>query len=142
MTWNEPENAEQVSESFEEFFSSNDDMNLIICHDEETIGMIPLFNISETAGKGVVAYWIDPDAQDNGYATEAVRLVVRYSFDERRFHKVVARAFAPNRASQRVLEKVEFHEEGYLRDAFYKDEKYVDAYRYGLLEGEWNTCEE
>lgn len=56
MTWNEPENAEQVSESFEEFFSSNDDMNLMICHDEETIGMIPLFNISETAGKGEVAY--------------------------------------------------------------------------------------
>jgi diamine N-acetyltransferase len=141
MTWNEPENGEQVSEAFEEFISDDNSVSLLIAHDDGPVGMISLFNIDRTAGKSELAYWIAPDAQSSGYATEAAELVVEYVFDERRFHKVVARAFASNQASQRVLEKIGFREEGHLRDAFYKGGQYVDAYRYGLLEGEWNSRE-
>ena len=78
-----------------------------------------------------------PEAWGEGYATEATELLVAYGFDQLRFNKVVAHAFAFNAASRRVLEKVGFTEEGVDREEAFIDGEYVDVHRYGLLEREW-----
>jgi RimJ/RimL family protein N-acetyltransferase len=103
----------------------------------ERVGTIGLHDITPTNGNGEVGYFFAPGAWGNGYATDATRTVTEYAFGERRLHKVYARAFAFNDASQRVLEKVGFEQEGLHRDQVFVDGEYVDVYRYGVLAGEW-----
>jgi RimJ/RimL family protein N-acetyltransferase len=78
-----------------------------------------------------------PSAWGNGYATDALREICRYGFDERRLNKVVARAYETNPASNRVLEKVGFEQEGTFRQEAFVRGEFVDIHRYGLLAAEF-----
>ena len=56
--------------------------------------------------------------------------------DQLRLEKLSADALATNPASQRVLEKNGFLEEGRFRDHAFVDGERVDVVRYGLLADE------
>jgi len=132
----QPKNLQQEREWFESV-GEGDGVGLLVCVDGEAVGSIGLHEVNEVWGRAEAGYWITPDAQGNGYATDALATLVEYAFDELRLHKVYAHAYETNPASRRVLEKVGFREEGLLREAAFVDGEYVDLYRYGLLEGEW-----
>ncbi|MDZ5810788.1 GNAT family protein [Halorubrum sp. AD140] len=99
----------------------------------DPIGFIWLFHIDDIAARGELGYWICPEEQGQGYATESKKLALKYAFDERGLQKVVARAFEGNAAPRRVLDKLGFKEEGYLRDHYFVNGEYIDTYLFGLL---------
>jgi ribosomal-protein-alanine N-acetyltransferase len=80
---------------------------------DEMVGRIALSNVSRGAWQNAtVGYFIDQAHQGRGYATEAVRWVLRWAFDELRLHRVQAGVMPRNVASARVLEKAGFRLEG------------------------------
>lgn len=81
-------------------------------------------------------YWIAPSHWGQGYATEAVKLLVPYLFDHFQPERVQAHAMAGNVASARVLEKAGLVFEGTLRRAFYRRGVYHDVKMYSVLKGE------
>lgn len=119
---------------------TGDSLALLACVDGDPVGQVVLnrehMGDSEY-GRGELAYWIDPDEQGNGYATDASRLLLSHCFDGLGLHKVVVRAFESNAASQRVVEKLGFTREGTFRDEAFVDGRWEDYYRYGLLREEW-----
>ena len=106
-----------------------------ICLDGSVIGGVRL--TIERSGSGTLGYGLGAEHWDRGYATEAVREVVRYAFEELHLHRVQAWVFANNAASQRVLEKVGFTYEGALREKVAWGDARVDDNIYGLLKSEW-----
>lgn len=124
-------------ESIAEMLDGERSTAFIVCRDGDPVGYVWLWGIDEATGRGELGYWIVPDAQGRGYAPEAVSLITEYAFSERRLHKVEARVWETNEASQRVLEKLGFEREGTLRDRNYVDGEHLDAHFYGVLEGEW-----
>ncbi|SFK66835.1 Protein N-acetyltransferase, RimJ/RimL family [Halogranum rubrum] len=116
----------------------SDGVVLLICVDGDPVGTVALNPPNDVWGVAEIAYMVAPDKWGNGYATEAVRLICRYGFEERRLNKVYAEPFATNTGSCRVLEKVGFSEEGTLRQEAFIEGEYVDVRRYGLLAEEWN----
>jgi RimJ/RimL family protein N-acetyltransferase len=137
LTLNRPANAEQLEEFFENAISSGDGATLIVCRDEEPLGMVALFDEDDVTGTATIAYYLDPDQWGNGYATEAVGLLCEYAFAERRLHKLRAEVIEPNDGSRRVLEKLGFEREGRLRDEKFVRGEHVDIHRFGLLADEW-----
>lgn len=128
-----PRNRSDVAAFVEE---SDDSVHLLACRDGDPVGFLWLFRIDDVAGRAELGYWIAPDEQGRGYASEAAELGVGYAFDDRGLHKVAARVFEWNEASRRVLEKLGFREEGYLRDHYYVDGERVDARLYALFDDE------
>jgi ribosomal-protein-alanine N-acetyltransferase len=134
--WPSLASFEPVTESEErEWIENNDEdgVTLLICVGDEPVGNIGLNGINEAWGLAELGYMIAPEAQGNGYATDAARRIVRYGFEDRRLHKIIANAYETNSASQRVLEKLGFQQEGVLRDQAYVRGEYLDVIRYGLL---------
>lgn len=131
----DPETMDDLDDAFEGYMQER--VNLLVCVDGEPVGAVALFDWDETAGRVELAYWVVPETQGNGYATDAASQALRYAFEERRCHKVVAGAFASNDASRGVLESLGFRQEGRLRDDAFVGGEYVDAVRYGLLAEEW-----
>jgi RimJ/RimL family protein N-acetyltransferase len=130
-----PQNADELDSDFEGYMSSA--VNLVVCRDEEPVGFVALFDWAESSGRVRIGYWIAPDHQGNGYASEATELAIDYAFEDRRCHKIVASAQARNDASRGLLESLGFTQEGRLRDHVFLDGKYVDRIMYGLLDSEW-----
>lgn len=115
------------------------DYPFVVCNGDERVGIVGLHEGDEPWGVAEIGYFVEPDHWGEGYATDALRCVVRYAFDERRHNKVEANAYEPNEASQRVLEKVGFAREGVRRDHAFVEGEYVDLYEYGLLANEWRS---
>lgn len=87
------------------------------------------------------AYW------GRGYALEACRAVLADGFANRNVRRVVAMCNPDNAASWRLLERLGFTREGYLRQNvfFRRDDDHQpvwqDTYEYGLMPGELrNPC--
>ncbi|TDT40752.1 RimJ/RimL family protein N-acetyltransferase [Streptomyces sp. BK208] len=72
-----------------------------------------------------------------GYATEAVRALLRWAFGTLDLNRVQAEADTRNPASARVLEKAGFVREGTLREDCVVDGEVSDSWVYGLLRREW-----
>lgn len=72
----------------------------------EIIGDIGFKGKPDHLCKVEIGYGIVPSAQRNGYATEAVKGLIEYSFSTGKVEKVVAECLLNNVASIKVLEKV------------------------------------
>ena len=108
-------------------------VQLAICVEDVLVGTIG-FDVREDVSRtGEVGYLLRPEAWDSGYATDALETIVRYAFEEFGLAKLVAQAYATNPASQRVLEKVGFVEEGVHRAEALVDGERVDVHYFGLL---------
>lgn len=72
-----------------------------------------------------------------GYGSEAIRLTLRYMFDERRYQKVNAEVYSFNEPSMRLHERLGFRLEGRLRRMIFSGGVYHDALIYGLTRDEF-----
>ncbi|QJW36756.1 GNAT family N-acetyltransferase [Cellulosimicrobium protaetiae] len=78
-----------------------------------------------------------PSHQGHGYATEAVRALLRVCFEDLGLRRVVANAFADNEPSWRLMERVGMRREGVgVRDSLHRDLGWVDGVTYALLADE------
>ncbi|MEV8601055.1 GNAT family protein [Streptomyces griseoviridis] len=72
-----------------------------------------------------------------GYAAEAVVMLLRFMFAERRYHKCEARIFAHNEVSLALHRRLGFAEEGRLRDHVFFASRHHDLVVMGILADEF-----
>jgi RimJ/RimL family protein N-acetyltransferase len=82
---------------------------------------------------------IDPAHRRRGYASEAVRMVCRYYFDELRYQKVTVPIHADNPASIALHEALGFQREGVHRRMIYTLGHHINVLWYGLTREEFST---
>ena len=80
-----------------------------------------------------------PDYLGKGIGTEVTRMVVDWGFKRLNAHRIWLGCSAENLGAIKCYEKVGFKREGVLREEIWSQGKYVDAVRYSILEGEWDT---
>src|SRR6478752_7222752 len=81
---------------------------------------------------------LHPDHTGHGYATEAVRELLRVCFDELHLRRVTADCFADNEASWRLMERVGMRREIHtLQESLHRSGRWLDGLGYALLADEW-----
>ncbi|MXV60931.1 GNAT family N-acetyltransferase [Natronorubrum sp. JWXQ-INN-674] len=134
-----PINGAQEQEFFENVVCNDDTVQLLIVADSEPVGTIGLNSIQWESRRAELGYWIAADHHQQGYGSDAAERLVAYGFDQLGLHKLSARVFEFNEASQGLLESVGFTREGVHRDGEFIDGEFQDVYWYGLLEDEWRS---
>jgi RimJ/RimL family protein N-acetyltransferase len=105
--------------------------------DGEFVGWINLFSGSPRHGNFSFGISIFRDFRQQGCAADAVRLILRYGFNELRGHKCNSECLAVNQGSIRLHQKLGFQEEGRRRQSVYMDGAYRDLVLFGLLKEEF-----
>ena len=137
-SYGECDTSSHTRERISEGHSTENPSALCAIRAEETVVGWAVTNLHDLrAHAAYVGYYVLPEYWGNGYASEAARLLVTYSFDELNAHRVEASVQADNPASRRVLEKLGFQKEGVKRDAFYKEGEYKDISLWSLLAEEF-----
>lgn len=81
-----------------------------------------------------LAWVLDPQFARQGYATEAVRELVRVCFEELALRRVVATCFADNTASWQLMEHVGMRRELHaVADALHRSSGWLDTFTYAAL---------
>jgi len=84
-----------------------------------------------------VGYWVDQARAGHGLAPEATVAVLRFAFEELSLHRIEVAIVPRNRASRRVVEKLELREEGVALLYLEIDGRWEDHVRYAITTEEW-----
>ncbi|MDR3609694.1 MAG: GNAT family N-acetyltransferase [Ignavibacteriaceae bacterium] len=82
--------------------------------------------------RGEIGYWIGFKYWNKGYCSEAAAAVIKYAFEELKLNKIHAQHMAHNVASGFVMQKCGMEYEGYLKQHYVKQGKFIDSVMYGI----------
>ncbi|MDF2606744.1 MAG: N-acetyltransferase [Bacillales bacterium] len=97
------------------------------------IGTIGFNAWSPKHRRAEIGYELHPEHWRKGYTLEALSKVIQYGFNELGFTRIGAVVFTENQASNNLLTKLGFQQEGILRDYMYQNGKAHDTYVYSIL---------
>lgn len=101
------------------------------------IGGISLMNIDSKNKNAELGYWLGKKYRNKGYISEAIRLILKFAFNELKLNKIYAQLWEKNLASIKVLKKNGFKKEGLLREAVYKFGKWENDLVFAVLKRDW-----
>jgi ribosomal-protein-alanine N-acetyltransferase len=97
------------------------------------IGIIGHYRIQPENYRSEIGYMLLPKFHNQGITSEAISLVLNYSFNHLNFHSVEAVVDPENFGSINVLEKNGFIKEAHFLENEYWDGKFWDSAVYSLL---------
>jgi RimJ/RimL family protein N-acetyltransferase len=103
----------------------------------EPVGSIGVHRAEPRTGTFSYGVMVAPEHWRKGYASEAVLLVLRYYFQERRYQKVTVTVDEYNEASQRLHRRLGFQQEGQLRRMAFTGGRFYDHLMFGLTREEF-----
>jgi ribosomal-protein-alanine N-acetyltransferase len=99
---------------------------IFLQNDNRLLGGITLGNVRRgVAQAGTLGYWIGKPHARQGHMSDALRAIIAFGFQTLQLHRLEAACLPTNAASQGVLRKLGFRQEGYAR-------------RYLRINGEWH----
>ena len=101
------------------------------------VGSIDTHHCDPRTGTFQYGIHIAAEHQRRGYASEAIRLVLKYYFEELRYQKVTVGVHAYNAGSIALHERLGFTREGTLRRMGFTRGAHFDLHYYGLTREEW-----
>ena len=105
--------------------------------DNQYMGNIGLINIDFPNKKCDISYFIRPDCQNNGIATEVSAKMIEIAFTKLQMNRVGGTCMAHNQASARVMEKLKMCYEGLSRNCMIKEDTVVSLKMYSILKEEY-----
>jgi RimJ/RimL family protein N-acetyltransferase len=105
--------------------------------DGALVGMTSTALVDHRAGRFMYGIAIGSEHKGRGYASDAVPLLLRFMFGERRFHKCEASVWAFNEPSLALHRKLGFTEEGRLRDHEFFAGRHHDVVLFGMTAEEF-----
>lgn len=104
---------------------------------DRLLGGITLSNVRRGVSQsGSIGYWMGEPHAGKGHMSEAVALVLYFSFETLGLNRVEAACLLHNEASRRLLRKLGFKEEGIARRYLCINGKWQDHMTHAILHGD------
>ncbi len=101
------------------------------------IGGVALMRETLEHPEAELGYFLLHEHWGKGYAVEASNALVDYAFSVLKLHRVWGQCHIDNRASQRVMTKLDMRHEGTLREHRVLRAEYRSSHIFGVLDREW-----
>ena len=105
----------------------------------ELIGNVTLYAFYEMNRRCEVGYILARKHWGKGYLGEALEAALDYGFRQLDLNRVEADIDPRNAASGKVLERLGFRKEGYMRERWLVNGEVCDSIYYGLLRSDWDA---
>ena len=101
------------------------------------IGILGLNLGKPSYANAEIWYKLEPDFWSKGYATEAVKTILGFGFNQLQLHRIEAGCAVENIGSIKVLEKAGFTKEGHTRKLLPIRGEWHDNFGFAILEEDW-----
>lgn len=119
--------------------SKNRNFDIITLNDDKLIGTVSLENINFIERSTILGIFIgDKDFRNNGYGTEAIKLVLEYGFKYLNLHSIRLDLLAVNERAHKCYLKCGFRDTGCSREEIFLNGKYYDKLHMDILENEFD----
>jgi RimJ/RimL family protein N-acetyltransferase len=117
-------------------------LGLVRRSDDRLIGVCSLFSFHLQSRRSEIGYTLAADAWGQGFMREALVAVIDLAFGELGLNRLEADIDPRNAPSARILERLGFRKEGYLRERWIVAGEVTDTELYGLLARDWGRRSE
>ena len=120
-------------------------IQMMICDLEtgQPLGSVYLRDVDRGHSKAEYGIFIgESSARGRGVGTAAARLMLQYSFEEEKLHRIFLRVLADNPRAIKSYEKAGFQREAVLREDVFLDGVYKDVILMGILDREFRCGNE
>lgn len=119
--------------------SKNRNFDIITLNDNKLIGTVSLENINWIERSAVLGIFIgDNEFRNNGYGTEAIKLLLEYGFKYLNLHSIRLDLLAVNERAHKCYLKCGFRDTGCSREEIFLNGKYYDKLHMDILENEFD----
>ncbi|MDQ0972645.1 ribosomal-protein-alanine N-acetyltransferase [Neobacillus niacini] len=138
-TFTSIEEAKKLIDMFQKNFYEKRSMRwgIVLKENNKFIGTLGLNGLQLKNKKAEIGYEIHPSYWRQGYTSEAIKEILRYSYLELKLNRIGAVVYIENEASSNLLEKLGFKKEGELRDYLFQNNSYHTTSMFSLLKREW-----
>ncbi len=139
MPWCHPDYSIEESESWvtsrKKAWDCGDEYSFVIesANKSELLGGVAINQINKIHKIGNIGYWVRKKALNNGYASEAVSLIMRFGFKTLKLNRLEIVTLPNNTASNKVANRVGAKYEGILHSRLIVHGKPLDACIYSLV---------
>jgi [ribosomal protein S5]-alanine N-acetyltransferase len=104
---------------------------------DELVGRFSYFDINIRNRSAEFGYTVNPKFRRQGIGTKMLNIAITHLFLTTTLNKLYCQTAAFNIASIKLLERLNFHQEGVLREHHELDGKLWDDYIFSVLRHEW-----
>jgi ribosomal-protein-serine acetyltransferase len=113
------------------------DFGYAIIIDKNIVGRMGMHRINRQNKIGEIGYWLASDLQGRGIVTKCCRALIDHGFTVLDLNRIEIKCGVGNDKSMAIPEKLQFKQEGILRQAEWLNGKFIDLYLYAMLKEEW-----
>jgi ribosomal-protein-serine acetyltransferase len=113
------------------------DYGFVIKYNGSIVGRMGLHFIDAINKTGTIGYWIAEGFQGKGIITECCKAIINFGFTELNLQRIEIKCATQNLKSKAIPERLNFKQEGILRQAEFLNNQWTDLYLYSLLKEEW-----
>lgn len=132
---NKIEKAVELANAFIQGFQKREAIRWAITEkgQDRLIGTCGYHNWSKTHARAEVGYELSKEMRGKGYMQEAIKAILNYGFTEMKLNRVGATISPLNQPSINLVKRLEFEEEGLLKDYVNSGGEYQDLTMYAIL---------
>ncbi len=128
---------QQYIESCEMLYRQGKEVSFVILLNEVAVGRIGLHHLNVDNKNASIGYWLTQKAEGMGIIIRSCRRLISYGFDELNLHRIEIKAAVKNVKSCAIARKLNFKEEGILREAELVNGIFMDLVLFSMLKNEW-----
>lgn len=115
------------------------DFGYAIIIDKNIVGRIGMHHINRQNNIGEIGYWLANGLQGRGIVTKCCKALIDHGFTALHLNRIELKCAVDNDKSKGIAEKLQFTQEGILRQAEWLNGKFIDLYLYALLKEDWKN---
>jgi [ribosomal protein S5]-alanine N-acetyltransferase len=108
---------------------------------DELVGRFAYFDLNPRNHSAEFGYTVNPQFRQRGIGTTMLNIAITHLFSTTMLNKLYCQTGAFNLASIKLLEKLNFHQDGVLREHHELDGKLWDDYIYSVLRRDWRDIQ-
>lgn len=134
--YNEKFQLKRIQESVRQMGMSREySFGIFIKGTDNLIGHISIYSVKRLPfASAFIGYSLDEHYTGKGFATEAVKRVTQFAFEDLSLHRIEAYVSPANIASINVLERTGYEREGLLKKLLFINGRWVDHYLYAFID--------
>lgn len=130
-----PLNALQLEKMLDDWNDGSESFVFAVRHEDELVGLINLDGLDWANSHTEIGIALTKStARGQGYAGEALALLIDFAFGELGLHRIWARIIDGNEPSQKLFARLGFQPEGRMRGHVRRFGRFRDMLIYGLLQ--------
>jgi ribosomal-protein-alanine N-acetyltransferase len=104
---------------------------------DDMIGYVGFWRVDKSHYRSEIGYALNKKFWNMGIMSEAIKESLKYGFENMGLNSIEANVNPINTASLKLLEKCGFKKEGYFRENYYFDGKFIDTVTFSMIKKDY-----